>query len=66
MKKNYTLIGVDGNAFSVMGYVSKALKEVGLGDLTNQYIEEATKGNYNNLIVVSAKYIDKANEWMRK
>lgn len=26
-KKKYSLIGVDGNAFSIMGYVRRAMKD---------------------------------------
>lgn len=61
-KKEYSLIGVDGNAYSVMGYVCNALNEVGLGDLTKTYMSEATSGNYDNLLVVSMKYIDEINK----
>lgn len=58
----YTLVGVDGNAFSVMGYTARALKETGHRDLVKQMQEEAMSGDYNNLLVVCMKYIDIANE----
>ena len=28
-KKHYDLVGIDGNAFNVMGYVRRAMKECG-------------------------------------
>ncbi len=58
----YDLVGVDGNAFSVMGYTSRALKETGHRDLVNQMQTEAMSGDYNNLLCVCMKYIDIANE----
>lgn len=58
----FTLVGVDGNAFSIMGYTSLALKRAGLGDLVEQMRKEATSGDYYNLISVCDGYIDKANE----
>lgn len=58
----YDLVGVDGNAYSVMGYVFGALKQTGLGNLVDEYIEKATSGDYDNLLRVSMEYIDMANE----
>lgn len=58
----YSLVGVDGNAFSVMGYTGKALKREGLGNLVDQMREEATSGDYNNLLAVCCSYVDKAND----
>lgn len=58
----YTLIGVDGNAFAIMGYTARALRETGNKDLVKKMQEEATAGDYNNLICVCDKYVDIANE----
>lgn len=58
----YDLVGIDGNAFSVMGYTASALKETGHRDLVSQMQTEATSGDYNNLLCVCMKYIDIANE----
>lgn len=57
----YSLVGVDGNAYFIMGYVSKALKREGLSDLVDKYIEEATSSDYHHLVFVSCEYIDMAN-----
>ena len=58
----YTLVGVDGNAYAIMGYTSNALKRTGHKGLVDKMYEEATAGDYNNLICVCDKYIDIANE----
>jgi hypothetical protein len=57
----YTLVGVDGNAFAVMGYTARALKRTGHRDLVEQMHKEATAGDYDNLLAVCMKYIDIAN-----
>lgn len=57
----YDLIGVDGNAFSVMGYTARALKREGLRDLVDEMREKAMSGDYDNLLCVCMEYIDKAN-----
>ena len=59
--EKYTLVGVNGNAYSVMGYTSRALKETGHKDLVSQMTTEAMSGDYNNLLCVCLKYIDIAN-----
>lgn len=58
----YSLVGIDGNAFYIIGYVIRALKREGLSKLCSNYKNEATSGDYENLLVVSMKYLDKANE----
>ena len=58
----YNLVGVDGNAFSIMGYTSRALKNEGLRDLVSEMQEKAMSGDYYNLIAVCDEYIDLANE----
>ena len=61
-KNKYDLIGVDGNAFAIMGYVRRALIESGHGNKVEEYFAKAKSGNYDNLVVVSLDYIDIANE----
>ena len=58
----FSLVGVDGNAFYLMGYTAKALKTAGLRDKVDEMHKEATAGDYNNLITVCDKYVDMANE----
>ena len=60
--KAFTLVGVDGNAFAVMGYTARALQRAGLRDKKDQMFKEAQSGNYFNLLAVCDRYIDMANE----
>ena len=49
----------DGNAFAIMGAVAKAIKQNGgTKEDTDQYMKEATAGDYDNLLVVSMSYVD--------
>ena len=60
--EKYCLVGVDGNAYAVMGYVSLAMQETGFTkDEITAYQHEAMSGDYNNLLCVSMEYIDKCN-----
>ena len=59
----YDLVGVDGNAFAVMGYVLKAMKECKISkEEQSDYQTKAMSGDYNNLLTVSIEMIDKCNE----
>lgn len=59
----YTLVGVDGNAYAIMGYTSKAMKRAGFTkEEVDHMYKEATSGDYSNLICVCDEYIDKVNE----
>lgn len=61
--KAYTLVGVDGNAFSIMGYVRSAMKRAKMtGQDIDAYTKDATSSDYDHLLVVSCKMIDKVNE----
>lgn len=61
--KPFSLVGVDGDAFSVMGYTARAMKEAGYTqDEINEYRKLATSGDYNNLLVLSCEWVDKCNE----
>lgn len=58
----YTLVGVDGNAFAIMGYTARALKNEGLRDKVSEMQQRAMSGDYNNLICVCMEYVDMANK----
>lgn len=58
----YTLVGVDGNAYSVMGYTGRVLRNEGLGDLVDEMRDKAMSSDYNNLLRVCMEYVDKAND----
>lgn len=59
----YDLVGIDGNAFSVMGYVVSAMRECGFNkEEQNEYQKRAMSGDYDNLLCESVQMIDKCNE----
>lgn len=59
----YTLVGQDGNAYSLMGYTAKAMRRANFSkEEIDQMFEEARSGDYYNLIRVCDGYIDKVNE----
>ncbi|MDO4527690.1 MAG: hypothetical protein Q4C03_02755 [bacterium] len=62
--KAFTLVGVDGNAFAVMGYTARALRRANLDDKVNEMYEKAQSGDYSHLIAVCQEYIEMANEAM--
>lgn len=58
----YSLIGIDGNAFSVMGYTMKAMKQCGYSnDAIQCYREDAMSGDYDNLLALSCMMVDNCN-----
>ena len=61
-KPDYTLVGVNGNAFAIMGYTARALKNEGLHDKVDEMNAKATDGDYSHLIAVCDEYITMANE----
>ena len=58
----YSLIGVDGNAFAIIGYTQRALKRAGLFDKVSEMREKAMSGDYSNVITTCDEYLDMANE----
>ncbi len=52
------LAGEEGNAFSILGRVSEALKRAGYKESAQKYIEDATSGDYNNLLRASMEYVN--------
>ena len=60
--KKYSLVGVDGNAFAVMGYVLMAMRECKLTkEAQKAYQHRAMSGDYDNLLLESSKMIDRCN-----
>jgi hypothetical protein len=49
--------GKDGNAFAILGRVRRALKREGLDHLVEKYTNEATSGDYENLLRVTMQYV---------
>ena len=61
--KAYTLVGINGNAYSIMGYVRDAMHDAKMtNDDIDAYIKDATSSDYNHLLAVSCEMIDRVNE----
>lgn len=61
--KAYTLVGIDGNAYNIMGYVRDAMHDAKMTSYDiDAYIKDATSSDYNHLLVVSCEMIDRVNE----
>ena len=52
------LVGEDGNAFSIMGRVTKAMKRAGHSDLVEEYRKEAMSGDYDKLLQVTMAWVN--------
>ena len=60
--EKYTLVGVDGNAFAVIGYVIRAMRHEGFSsDEVESYRKQAMSSDYTHLLAVSCDYVDKCN-----
>lgn len=61
--KAYTLIGINGNAYSIMSYVRNAMDDAKMtNDDIDAYVKDATSSDYNHLVAVSCEMIDRVNE----
>jgi len=66
-REKYTLVGVDGNAFNIMGYVRGAMRACRFSaDEISAYTKDAMSSDYNHLVFVSLNMIDKCNETPRR
>lgn len=53
------LVGRDGNAFAILGAVSRALRKAGVSrDEINEFNDEAMSGDYDNLLRVCMKWVE--------
>ena len=58
-KPTVKLIGLDGNAWGIMGRVKNALKDAGRSSKDiNIYMEQAMSGDYNNLLRVTMEWVN--------
>lgn len=52
------LVGEDGNAFSILGRVQKAMRRAGVpGGEIEAYLQEATSGDYDHLLVTTCEWV---------
>lgn len=70
-RKKYDIVGIDGNAYSIMGYVSTAMAQeceamgwdaAALKKEKDAYLNDAMSGDYNHLVAVSADMVDRVNK----
>lgn len=52
------LVGGDGNAFAIIGKVSKELRRAGYSDLVKEFQNEAMSGDYDHLLQTAMKYVE--------
>ena len=52
------LVGLDGNAFSILGRATAALENNGQSELADEYMTEATSGDYDHLLATTARYFE--------
>ena len=52
------LLGKDGNAFFILGTVSRELKRAGKKAEADEYLKEAMSGDYDHLLATTMKYVD--------
>lgn len=52
------LVGLDGNAFSILGRCQSASRGIWNDAQREQFHNEATSGDYDNLLCTVAKYFD--------
>jgi hypothetical protein len=57
-KVQVKLVGEDGNAFAILGRVSKALRRSGQPEAAKEYMAHATAGDYDHLLQVTMEYVD--------
>lgn len=49
-----SLVGLDGNAFSILARAQKAMRKAGLAEEDiEEYLTQATSGDYNHLLQVT-------------
>ncbi|MCK5019237.1 MAG: hypothetical protein KAS32_19415 [Candidatus Peribacteraceae bacterium] len=62
-KPKVQLAGLDGNAYSIMGRVVKALRRNGhTKEEISQYKEESMNGDYDHLLRVALKWTEEPDE----
>lgn len=48
---------VDGNAFAIIGAVSKSLREAGQADKITEMRKRCMEGDYNHLLNIACEYV---------
>ena len=54
-----TLVGEDGNAFFIMGRISKALRRADIPkDEIDKFLDEAKSGDYDNVLQTAMRWVN--------
>ena len=61
-KVKVKLVGEDGNAYSILGRVSKELRRSGQSEAAKEHLARATAGDYDNLLRVTMEYVDEPED----
>ena len=57
IKPEVELVGIDGNAFSIIGTVQRELRRAGnSSEVLDAFMEEATSGDYDHVIQTAIAY----------
>jgi hypothetical protein len=57
-KVKVKLTGEDGNDFNILGRVQSAMRKAKVDQsIIDEYIKEATSGDYNHLLATTLKYV---------
>ncbi len=56
------LVGEDGNAYSILGRVRRAMQKAGRSDEWSTFEAEATSGDYDNLLATVLKWTDEPDD----
>lgn len=51
------LIGEDGNAFAILGRVRRAISRSNHPELADDFVQEATAGDYDHLLATCLRYV---------
>lgn len=62
-KEKYTLVGVDGNCFAILGKVQRWMREEGCSkEEIDKYLNDAKSSDYNHLLCVSLDMVEQLNK----
>ena len=64
----FNLVGVNGNAYAVMGYVKDAMRRSGKfsQEEIDAYMKDAKSSDYDNLLYVSGQMVETVNDRLRE
>lgn len=61
--EKYSLVGINGNALSVVAYTKNAMRECGISRAEiKAYSDRALRGDYNTVLSESLEVLDRLNK----